>query len=132
MDKKDEKKVEKPDEKKSEDIVIELEGIEDRIVRLTPRSGSLSGFTMTKDGDKLLYCMSYDGNYDMWQLDLRDRSNKVLFNGVSGSLQWDKKMENMFIFGNRTGKYKGGTGAYTGITIRGEMSLDLAEEREYI
>ena len=131
-DKKDEKKVEKPEEKKSEDIVIELEGIEDRIVRLTPRSGSLSGFTMTKDGDKLLYCMSYDGNYDMWQLDLRDRSNKVLFNGVSGSLQWDKKMENMFIFGNRTGKYKGGTGAYTGITIRGEMSLDLAEEREYM
>ena len=131
-DKKDDKKVEKPEEKKSEDIVIEFEGIEDRTVRLTPRSGSLSGFTMSKEGDKLFYCMSYDGGYDMWQLDIRDRNNKVLHDGVSGSLQWDKKMENMFIFGSRTGKYKGGSGAYTGITIRGEMSLDLAEEREYM
>ncbi len=130
---KDDKKPEaKPEEKKSEDIVVELENIEDRIVRLTPRSGSISGFTMTKEGDKLLYCMAYDGSYDMWQLNLRDRSNKVLFDGVSGSLQWDKKMDNMFIFGSRTGKYKGGTGAYTPITIRGEMSMDLAAEREYM
>lgn len=130
---KEEKKPEaKPEEKKSEDIVIEFEGIEDRTVRLTPRSGSLSGFTMDKEGEKLFYCMSYDGGYDMWQLGLRDRSNRVLHEGVSGSLQWDKKMENMFIFGNRTGKYKGGSGAYTGITIRGEMSMDLAAEREYM
>ena len=129
---KDEKKpAAKPEEKKSEDIVVELENIEDRIVRLTPRSGSLSGFTMNKEGDKLFYCMAYDGSFDMWQLNLRDRSNKVLHDGVSGSLQWDKKMENMFVFGNRTGKYKGGT-AYTGITIRGDMSMDLAAEREYM
>ena len=129
---KDEKKpAAKPEEKKSEDIVVELEDIEDRIVRLTPRSGSLSGFTMNKEGDKLFYCMAYDGSYDMWQLSLRDRSNKVLHDGVSGSLQWDKKMENMFVFGSRTGKYKGGT-AYTGITIRGDMSIDLAAEREYM
>ena len=131
-DGKDEKKpAAKPEEKKAEDIVIEFDGIEDRIVRLTPRSGSLSGFTMNKEGDKLFYCMSYDGSYDMWQLGLRDRSNKVLHEGVSGTLVWDKKMENMFVFGNRTGKYKGGT-AYTGITIRGEMSMDLAAEREYM
>ena len=129
---KDEKKpAAKPEEKKPEDIVVELENIEDRIVRLTPRSGSLSGFTMNKEGDKLFYCMAYDGSFDMWQLNLRDRSNKVLHDGVSGSLQWDKKMENMFVFGNRTGKYKGGT-AYTGITIRGDMSMDLAAEREYM
>ena len=122
----------KPDEKKTEDIVVELDNIEERIVRLTSRSGSLSGFSMNKEGDKLFYMMSYDGSYDMWQLDLRDRSNKIIFNDVSGSLQWDKKMENMFIFGSKTGKYKGGNGAYTGISIRGEMNMDLAAEREYM
>ncbi len=115
-----------------EDIIIEFEGIEERIQRLTPRSGSLSGFTINKEGDKLLYCISYDGSYNMWQLDLRSRSNRILHGGVYGSLKWDKKMENMFIFGNRTGKYKNGTGAYTGITIRGEMSLDRGAEREYM
>ena len=129
---KDEKKPEAKPEDKSKDIVIEWDDIEDRTVRLTPRSGSVSGFTMSKEGDKLFYCMSYDGSYDMWQLNLRDRSNRVLHDGASGSLQWDKKMENMFIFGNRTGKYKGGTGAFVGITIRGEMSMDLAAEREYM
>ena len=129
---KDDKKSEKADEKKSEDIVIEFDNIEDRIVRLTPRSGTLSGFTMSKEGDKLFYSMSYDGVFNIWQLGLRDHSNKILHSGVSGSLQWDKKMENMFVFGNRTGKYKGGSGAYTGITIRGEMSMDLAAEREYM
>ena len=122
----------KADEKKTEDIVVELDNIEERIVRLTSRSGSLSGFSMNKEGDKLFYMMSYDGSYDMWQLDLRDRSNKIIFNDVSGSLQWDKKMENMFIFGSKTGKYKGGNGAYTGISIRGEMNMDLAAEREYM
>ena len=134
-DKKKDKKADeakKPEEMKTEDIVVELDNIEERIVRLTPRSGALSGFTMNKEGDKLFYMMSYDGDYDMWQLDLRDRSNKVIHNDVSGSLLWDKKMENMFVFGSRTGKYKGGNGAYTGITIRGEMSMDLAEERAYM
>ena len=131
-DQKNDKATEKNPEKEKEDIVVELENIEERIVRLTPRSGTLSGFTMNKEGDKLFYMMSYDGDYDMWQLDLRDRSNKVIHEGVSGSLIWDKKMENMFIFGSRTGKYKDGNGAYTGITIRGEMSMDLAQEREYM
>ena len=128
--KSDDKKVD--NSAKSEDIVIEFEGIEERTQRLTPRSGSLSGFTMNKEGDKLFYCMSYDGGYNMWQLDLRSSSNKILHSGVYGSLVWDKKMENMFIFGNRTGKYKNGTGAYTGISIRGEMTLDREAEREYM
>ena len=130
---KDEKKPEaKPEEKKSEDIVIEFENIEDRIVRLTPRSGSLSGFTMDKEGEKLLYAMSYDGSYNVWQLDLRDRSNKILHSGVSGSFQWDKKMENMFLLGGQMKKLKGGSGAPTPIAVRGDMELDRAAEREYM
>ena len=56
---KDKKEAEKkkPEEKKPESIVVELDNIEERIVRLTPRSGSLSGFTMNKEGDKLFYMM---------------------------------------------------------------------------
>ena len=131
-DAKKDKEPTKADEKKTEDIVVELDNIDERIVRLTPLSGSLSGFTMNKEGDKLFYMMAYDKDYDMWQYDLRDKSNKVIQQGVSGSLMWDKKMENMFLFGSKLGKYKGGNGAFTAITVRGEMDLNLPAEREYM
>ena len=130
---KEEKKEDKAEEKNSEDIVVELENIDERIVRLTPLSGSVSGFTMNKEGDKLFYIMAYDKTYNMWQYDLRDKSNKIVQQGVSGTLMWDKKMENMFIFGSRFGKYKGGgTGAFTAVSVRSEMDIDLAAEREYM
>ncbi len=149
MYKEDEKKA-KENEKKSDDkdsadkkakekkeeiepIVVELENIEDRIVRLTPNSGSLSSFTMNKEGDKLFYIISYEGHYDMWQKDLRTGENKVLHKSIgSGSMQWDKKMENLFLLGGSMKKLKGGSGAPTTITARGDMRLDRDAEREYM
>ncbi len=118
---------------KTEDISVELDDIEDRIVRLTPSSGSLGGYTMSKDGATLYYIVSYEGSYDLWQLDLRERNNKVLQKSSgSGRLAWDKKMENMFLLGGRMSKFKGGSGSPTAIAVRGDMTLDARAEREYM
>ena len=130
-DKKDKDKAE--DDKKAEDISIEFDNIEDRIVRLTPSSGPLSGYTMSKDGATLYYIVSYEGTYDLWQIDLRERNNKVLQKSSgSGRLVWDKKMENMFLLGGRMSKFKGGSGSPTTIAVRGDMSVDPRAEREYM
>ena len=59
------KKDDKKTDAKVEDIVIELDNIEDRIVRLTPHSGPLSSFTMDKKGEKLYYVISYEGKFDL-------------------------------------------------------------------
>ena len=128
-DKKDEKKA----DAKVEDIVIELDNIEDRIIRLTPNSGSLSSFTMDKKGENLYYIISYEGKYDLWQMNLRKRDNKALHRSIGGgALAWDKKMENMFLLGGQMKKLKGGSGAPTPIAVRGDMELDRAAEREYM
>ena len=132
-DKKDKDKEKTADADKAEAIVIELDNIEDRIVRLTPSSGSLSGYTMNKDGETLYYIVSYEGSYDLWQLDLRERNNKVLQKSSGGGrLVWDGKMENMFLLGGRMSKFKGGSGAPTTIAVRGDMTLDARAEREYM
>lgn len=130
-DKKDKDKAE--EDKKAEEIVVEFDDIEDRIVRLTPSSGPLSGYTMSKDGAMLYYIVSYEGTYDLWQIDLRERNNKVLQKSSgSGRLVWDKKMENMFLLGGRMSKFKGGSGSPTTIAVRGDMSIDPRAEREYM
>ncbi len=132
----DKDSADKKDKEKKEEIepiTVELENIEDRIIRLTPNSGSLSSFTMNKDGDKLFYIISYEGRYDMWQKDLRSGENTVLHKSIgSGSLQWDKKMENLFLMGGSMKKLKGGTGAPAAIAVRGDMRLDRDAEREYM
>ena len=129
----DNKKDDKKEEAKKDDIVIELDNIDERIVRLTPYSGSMSGYTLDKEGTSLYYIISYEGSYDMWQLNLRDRSNKIVQKGIgSGSFAWDKKRENMFLLGGSMRKFKGGTGSPTSISARCEMRLDREAEREYM
>lgn len=132
-DKKEDGKKEGEAAKGPEPITIELDNIEDRIVRLTPSSGSVGGYTLSKDGATLFYIVSYEGSYDLWQLDLRERSSKVLQKSSgSGRLVWDGKMENMFLLGGRMSKFKGGTGAPVTIAVRGDMTLDARAERDYM
>ena len=46
---------------KVKDIVVELNNIEDRIVRLTPNSSDLGSAIITKDGETLYYLSAFEG-----------------------------------------------------------------------
>ena len=142
-EKKDDKKSEKKDDKKesdkkeeskTKDIVMELDDIDERIVRLTPYSGNLSGYTLSKDGKSLYYIMALESGYDMWQIDLYDRSNKVVQKGIgSGSLVWDGKKENLFLLGGAMKRFKGGSpSSVSTVSARCEMTYSPAEERAYM
>lgn len=120
------------DTPKADDIVVELDGIEDRIVRLTPFSGNLRGYALDKKGEHLYYSISYGAAYDIWQLNLRTRENKVLHKGLGGELVWDKEMTTLFSFGHGMKKFKNGTGAAETVQPSGVLRLDRRAERTYM
>ncbi len=131
-------KKEKKDDKKSEvkkDIVVELDGLEDRIIRLTPMSSRLSGVSLSKDGDKLFFLSAFEKGYDLWELDVREKSTKILKKlGMGGAeIKLNKKGDKLYVLsgGNlQTIETKGGKA--TPIKYDATMLLDHAAEREYM
>ena len=133
--KKDEKKDEKKDDKKenadsAKVLTIEFEGIEDRIVRLTPNSSRLGDAIISKDGENLYYFSAFEGSPDLWKMDLRKHETKLLSKGGSGYLQMDKD-GNLYSLGSSMKKIEKGDKT-TAITYSAQMKLDLAAEREYM
>lgn len=86
----DESADDKADQK---EILVELNGIEDRIVRLTPNSSDLGSAILSKDGEDLYYFSAFEGGYDLWKMNLREKDTKRLHKLNTGwaSLMLDKK-----------------------------------------
>ena len=59
-------------------LKFELDGIEDRKVRLTIHSSDLADAIMSKDGEKLYYLAEFEKGFDLWQTDLRSKETKLL------------------------------------------------------
>jgi len=133
--KKDDKKDAKADTKKSKDIVMELDDIEDRIVRLTPNSSGICAAQLSGDGESLYYLSSFESGYDLWKLDLRKHETKLInkMNGSSADIQIDADGKNLFILGTKKmNKLATAGDKLTPITYRAEMKVDGAKEREYM
>lgn len=152
-DKKDEpKKVEKSDKKKdkkdgpstgsgtgkddkpkeSKKIEVDLEHLQDRVIRLTPMSSNLSGMALSKDGEKLYFMTSFEKGYDLWEMDVREKSMKIMKKMGQGGAHLVVKDDNIFLLsgGNLQKVDKGGKS--TPIKFDATMQLDLAAEREYM
>lgn len=141
-DKKDGKKEDKKENKdkkeeadKVKDIVVELEGIQDRIVRLTPNSSSIASAILSKDGESLYYLSAFERGFDMWKMDLRKRETKLLHKMGSGwaDMEMDKEGKNLFVLGSGSmQKMDLGSEKLKPISYRAEMKMDLAAERAYM
>ncbi|MBR4722861.1 MAG: PD40 domain-containing protein [Muribaculaceae bacterium] len=133
-DKKDEKKDDKKAEKKEEkakDIVVELDGITDRVVRLTPYSSSLSGALLTKDGETLYYIANFDGQAELRKLGLRKRDDKQVTKVKGGgNIQMSKDGKTMFVLGATFQKLV--NDKLTPITPSATLQIDRGAEREYM
>ena len=135
-DKKDAKKDDKKDAKKDDkpkDIVMELDGIEDRIVRVTPNSSDIASAMISKDGSNLYYLSAFEKGYDLWKLDLRKHSTQLINKMDSrwANIEMDKEGKNMFILGSNTMKKLTVAGdKLSNITFSAEMNLDRIAERE--
>lgn len=129
---------EKSEEKKEEkvkDIVVELNNIEDRIVRLTPNSSDLGSAIITKDGETLYYLSAFEDGYDLWKMNLRKKDTKLLHKMDAGwaNMEMDKDGKNLFLLGSNT-MQKMGTDSESlkPISYQAHVKMDLAAERDYM
>lgn len=139
--KKDDKKSKKDADKKDGDsddedsveaIVVELDGIEDRVERLTPFSADLAGAWVDNDGENLYYLMSVEKGYDLWKMELRDPAPSIAVridaNGAAMYPSADGKT--LFISGDKMRKIDVGSDKSTSVSASATMTLDHAAERE--
>ena len=132
--KKDDKKEEKNDEKPKEakKIEVDLEHLQDRVIRLTPMSSNLSGMALSNDGEKFYFMTSFEKGYDLWEMDVREKSMKITKKLGQGGAQLRMNGDNLFVLsGNNLQKLDKG-GKSTSIKYDATMEMNLAQEREYM
>lgn len=69
---------EKPPVKLPDPVALELEGIEDRTVRLSLHSASLSDAALTPDGETLVYLARFEKGFDLWKYVPRKKEVKLV------------------------------------------------------
>ena len=129
-DKKDDKKADKP----VEPLKFDLDNRLDRVMRLTANSSHMGDALLSKKGDKLYYCASFEKGYDLWEHDLKEHSTKLLLKNVGGgTLLADKKMENLFLTsGGKLKKIELKDNKEKNIAFKAEFNFQPAAERAYI
>ncbi len=136
-DKDKDKKKDKEDEDKEDvkELKIDLEGLEDRKVRLTIHSSRLSDFLVDKEGENLYYAAGFEKGFDIWTTNLRSRETKILAKTKSWvyGMQWDKEKKNIFYVQNgKLKKLKVASKKAEGIKLTGTLEIQPIEERKYM
>lgn len=126
------KKDKKEDKKEDKGIVVDRNGFEDRIVRLTPYSSDISSAAVNADFDKLYYLSNIENGYDLWKIDLRKGGINVvskLGTGGANLIPTDKN-KSMLISGGALKKMDFSGEKMTNISYSGRLKLDRAAERK--
>ena len=117
--------------KASPSINVELDGIHERIVRLTPNSSSLGDAILSKDGESLYYLASFEGGYDLWKMDLRKKETKLVTKGAgSGHFTTSADGKTIFLLGRNFKKLDGDK--FKPISWSARIKVDHKAEREYM
>lgn len=130
---KDKDKGKDKDADKSTDINVELDGITDRIVRVTPQSTYLHDAIMTDDGETLYYLTEGDDGMKLWKFKPREDEHKLL-STIAGapSFETSKDGKTLFLLGSSMRKLEPKSDKLTSITYSATMPIDYAAEREYM
>lgn len=136
--KKEGKKNKKDEDKKEEAVKplkFDLEDTEDRKSRLTIHSSKLQDAVLSKDGEKIYYLTRFEEDLDLWETEIRTKETKKLVSlgAKSGSLQWDKKQENLFLLADGgIAKIDVKAGKREPVKLKSEIVLDADAERKYM
>ncbi|MCM1349181.1 MAG: S41 family peptidase [Firmicutes bacterium] len=132
--KKDNEKTDDAAATKATPVQMDLEGFEDRTVRLTPNSSSISDAIITKDGETLYYLSEFEDGYDLWKLNLRKREPKLV--SKLGSSPMGMEMDgdgNIYLIGSRgVKKLTPSSDKIKNISINATFDMDPAAERDYM
>ncbi len=120
------------DSDKIKPLILDLDHRFDRIVRLTPNSSRLGEGVLTPKGDRLLYQARFEGDYDLWEQDLKERKTRIVMKHAGGGMILDKKGENLFLAGSSIRKVNTKTGTAEEVKFSADFDYRPAEERTYI
>lgn len=140
-----------------EPVQLEMAGLEDRIVRLTPNSGRIRASAMTPDGETLIYLVQTAESFELWMNRPRNEELKriAIIPGEKAErwdpppvdLLLDAKGENGLLFtdgtiqkfkvpkgqpGQSAGAGPGGDFKLEPVKFSAELRLDRAAERAYL
>ena len=134
-EKKDDKDEEDKKDKEVKPIKVELDGLEDRSVRLTIHSSHLADFLVNNEGTQLYYLSRFEKGYNIWTTKFRENETKILakINAGGSALIFEKGEKNIFF--NKKGqimKMDTKTGKPEPILFSTEMNLNASAERLYM
>ena len=116
-------------------VEIELDGLEDRTLRLTPHTSRLTDADLTPDGEKLLYLARFEKGYDLWVHEPRKSETKILAKlgaDDADDIIIDKEGEKAYVLtGGAIKSVEIGGGKVKGVSLKAKMELDPAAERAY-
>lgn len=133
----DEKEKDEKDDKKDEvkPLKMELDGLEDRKVRLTIHSSHLGDFLVNNEGTELYYFARFEKGYNIWATKFKESETKLLAkaNTWSPMLVFEKGEKNIYY--NKSGalmKLDPSSGKSEPVSVRSEMNINENAERSYM
>ena len=136
---KDSKKSKDTKDGKQDEVVeplrFELEGIDDRKVKLTINSSNISDAVLTSEGDKLYYLSKFEKGFDLWVNNIKDNETKLLvkIDGFAGNLQIDKEQKNLYLLSNGAiMKVEISSNKLSTVKFTADYDVNSPEERNYL
>jgi len=129
------KEAEVKKEEPIKDIVIELEGLENRKARFTINSANIADMALTKTGDKLFYLASFEKGYDLWMTELRTKDTKLFakLGARYASMELSADGKALFVLAEgKITKIDPESAKMDPVIIGGEMALDQSAEKAYM
>lgn len=121
---------------KKDSIVLDLDDLSMRKVKLTIHSSSMADALVSKDGETLYYLARFERGFNLWSTNLRTKETKMLISLNSnggGSMVWDKEQKNIFLnTDGRIVKIDPAASKQENVGINGEMVLNTAAERAFM
>lgn len=121
------------DEKSISPVVIDFDGLLDRVERLTIHSSDINDATLSSDGGSLYYLAKFEQGTNLWSTDLRTKETKMIapLNAGFASFEWDASRKNLFILvdGNPM-KFNEAEKKTEPVQIKGKLKVNEVAERK--
>ena len=113
------------------ELKLNLENLEERMVRMTINSSNLGDAVLTHDGSKLYYLAAFEGGYDLWVHDFENHSTRILSKiGRGGALELSKDGRTLYLLSNgQVFTVNQGNGQLKPMNYKADFEWKPAEER---
>ncbi len=129
------KKQKKDTTKKIKPLKLDLQNLEERIVRLTRYSARISDAVLTNDGETLFYIARYEEGYGLWRVKVREHETKLVTK-LSGpaSIFLTNNGKTLFLLSNNGSIKKINTQSLerSNVSYQAEKVIDYYAEKAYL